>query len=297
MKASWRRLSVAAFGLALAVGVSQTAQSNHSLCEGFLPENNLRIPVGTFSDKGLNQADYNEVLDRVQKIYAPIVRSQGGTLKINRLWSNDTVNASAQQMGSTYVINMYGGLARHPAITQDGFLLVACHELGHHLGGAPKIGSGWFNSWASNEGQSDYFANLRCFRRIFSDAENIKWLRANRDSVSSYALSECERVYSGQAEQAICIRSAMAGFSVTSLFRDLRSEDPVPRFETPDQREVRRTDDNHPATQCRLDSYFQGALCDKGTSGELSDSDPVSGTCTRQAGYLRGIRPLCWYRP
>jgi len=43
--------------------------------------------------------------------------------------------ASVDKQGQQF-IHMFGGLARHPLMTEDAFLLVACHEFGHHYGGA-----------------------------------------------------------------------------------------------------------------------------------------------------------------
>ena len=37
---------------------------------------------------------------------------------------------------------MFGGLAGHETITTDAFALVACHELGHHIGGAQRKQAG-----------------------------------------------------------------------------------------------------------------------------------------------------------
>ena len=71
----------------------------------------------------------------------------------------NTVNANASQRGRTWIVNMYGGLARRPEITPDGFAMVLCHELGHHMGGFPFV-----SGWAANEGQSDLFATLSCGR-------------------------------------------------------------------------------------------------------------------------------------
>lgn len=99
-----------------------------------------------------------------------------------RLW-----NASAQRMGSTWVVNMYGGLARHNEITIDGFALVLCHEIGHHLGGAPKYGG--FNTWGTNEGGSDYFATLKCLRRIFQNDDNTKAIENMTIDLKSAALA------------------------------------------------------------------------------------------------------------
>jgi len=72
---------------------------------------------------------------------------------------------------------------------------------------------------------------------------------------------------------------------------------PDPAFDTPDPNVVAETDDSHPATQCRLDTYLQGALCTKPVSEAFSDEDPAPGACTRSQGYAVGMRPLCWYKP
>jgi len=110
-------------------------------CTGFLPPNDLKIPVGSADDKGIVEAQFNEVMNIVEKIYKPQVAALGKVLELRRLWTDATVNASAQQSGNRYILNMYGGLARHETITMDGMALVACHELGHHLAGAPKVSS------------------------------------------------------------------------------------------------------------------------------------------------------------
>ena len=55
-------------------------------------------------------------MDRVQSIYGPIVAAHGGRLVINRLWEDATVNASAEQVGGDWILNMYGGLARHASL-------------------------------------------------------------------------------------------------------------------------------------------------------------------------------------
>ncbi len=287
-----RMMSVALAVVAVVAYVG--APGARTLCEGFLPENNLQIPIGAAEAKGITQDQFNKVLDRVQALYGPVVASKGGTLQINRLWDNATVNASAQRNGNTYVLNMYGGLARHKTITQDGFALVACHEMGHHIGGFPKI-KGWMNSWASNEGQSDYFANMKCLRRVFADPGSAEFTRM--DANDDFAAEACAKTHKGAQDAAICLRGAQAGMSVAALFQELRKEPKGPSFSTPDPSVVSKTNDAHPGTQCRMDTYFQGSLCSKPVSEEVSDSDPRPGACTRTEGFSAGIRPLCWYKP
>jgi hypothetical protein len=263
--------------------------------ESFLPPNDLRIGVNSIEAKGISREQYEKVMDLAQAIYGPIVAAKGGNFVINRLWEDDTVNASAQRMGSDYVINMYGGLARHETITQDGMMLVVCHELGHHLGGAPKYG-GW-NTWASNEGQSDYFANMKCLRKVFRDSRSAQFTKKDAQD-DSEAAAGCAKAWPGNAaERALCVRGAMAGMSVTSLFRVLRRQEALPRFSTPDSAEVEETSDSHPDTQCRLDTYYNGSLCAQSDARDVSDTDPVVATCTRSQGYTTGIRPRCWYKP
>ncbi len=275
--------------------VSVTANpEKQSLCKGFLPENDMLIPVSAMQVGGVTQSEFNAVLDKVETYYSPLIQSLGGRLAVNRDWNSATVNASANRSGSTYEINMYGGLARHPVMTRDGFMLVACHELGHHIGGAPKV-RGWWTTWASNEGQSDYFATLRCMRFLLESEDNAKWVSEN--TVDPVLQQKCEETYQVQNEEFLCMRLGMAGFSGASLFHSMRQEATPIQFDTPDTSQVRRTSDEHPPTQCRLDTYYQGAICFHDLNQPLSDTDPSQGTCSEYRGQRDGLRPRCWFKP
>ncbi|NJM10498.1 MAG: hypothetical protein HC883_06545 [Bdellovibrionaceae bacterium] len=268
---------------------------NHVLCSGFVPKNDLQIPISAHQVGGVTKADYDAVLDAIEKHYAPIAQSQGGYLQLNRLWNDGSVNASAERRGRTWVLNMYGGLARHPIMTKDGFLMVACHEMGHHIGGAPKI-AGWFGSdWASNEGAADYFATLRCMRELMPDQENERFVREN--AIDPVVRRRCEELFNTQAEENLCMREGTAGMIGGLMFQTLRNEPTAPKFDTPDSSVVNRTYDDHPATQCRLDTYFQGALCVHDRNVDLSDSNPNQGTCSEANGQREGLRPRCWFKP
>lgn len=259
---------------------------NHRvLCSGFLPKNSMRIPVGDIHAAGISEAVFNRVMDNMQKVYGPIVAQHGGNLVINRLWDDPTVNASAEEQGGDFILNMYGGLARHPAITEAGMYLVACHEMGHHLGGFPKEGD-----WATDEGGADYFATLKCMRRMMPGT-------ALPDGADPVATAACKAQFKSAADRNRCERGTMAGESVVALFQALAPAPQVPALNTPDPSQVDQTDDSHPAGQCRLDTYFQGALCTKSVDEAQSDTDPAPGACTRSAGYTVGNRPRCWYKP
>ena len=264
------------------------------LCNGIMPENDMRIPVTRIQSGGISEAQFHGIMDKIVAYYAPVVQAKGGTLTLNRLWTDDTVNASAERRGRSWIINMYGGLARYPTITEDGMLMVACHEAGHHLGGAPKVASFWgMMDWASNEGQSDYFASLRCMRVILAGADNAAWMASR--TVDVVVKTTCESAFTDVNSQIICMRSALAGENLAVTFQNLKKETTVPRFDTPDQKTVSSTDDSHPAPQCRLDTYYQGALCVHDTNVELSDTDARMGTCIDMTKI--GARSRCWYSP
>ncbi len=273
---------------ALLLGAA-TLPAAASNCPGFLPPNDLKIPVGSAQDRGILEAQFNKVIDTIEKIYKPVVAAQGRVLQINRLWTNATVNANASQSGNKDVLNMYGGLARHEAITMDGFALVVCHELGHHLGGAPKGG------WASIEGQSDYYANLKCLRQVFADSSSKNF--TGPTEVDEAAQKYCGAAFSKPEDQAICLRASMAGKSVSNLFKALHNDTVFPSFDTPDTSVVTTMFTDHPATQCRMDTYLAGSLCTQPVSAPLNDTNPAAGACTRSGGFLGGFRPLCWYKP
>lgn len=282
----------AALAMTLTLVLSTTSFAHEGVnysAENCFPKNDQWIP-SFIEGQGVTKEEFLEVIDRVSKIYAPIIADLGGELVVKKLWDNATVNASANRLNNQYILNMYGGLARHRIMTKDGFAMVMCHELGHHLGGAPKIGT----RWATNEGQSDYFAGLKCLRKVFA-TENSVAIVKEMESVDPVAEKECTESFKTDEEVAICIRSSMAGYVGAMLFKDLRKEQKSPKFDTPDTSKVEKTYHGHPATQCRMDTYFAGAICPADLSIDVSEKDPNVGVCARKFGATRGTRPLCWY--
>jgi hypothetical protein len=261
---------------------------------GLLPENDMWISSSAKSmmNSNIDEAKFNEVIDSVVAVYAPIVQGMGSKLKVERNWDDGTVNAYAHRRGGSWNVAMFGGLARHNTITPDGFALVVCHEVGHHIGGAPKKGS-WSSAWASNEGQSDYFATLKCLRKVFQN-DNNKAIVANLN-VPASVTAICAKQFNNAEEQAICARGSMAGMSTARLFQELRKQPDAPKFTTPSAKVVKKTDHNHPETQCRLDTYFAGAICDLYDTDDVDQKDEAVGTCYRANGDVTGVRPLCWF--
>ncbi|MCM2282366.1 MAG: hypothetical protein NDI61_11040 [Bdellovibrionaceae bacterium] len=270
-----------------------------------IPPNTMRFARGIYA-QGISEQIFNKVIDQVEKVYAPIVEANGGKLVVERKWDDDTVNAYARRIGKTWHVAMFGGLARHPEATPDGFAMVLCHELGHHLGGAPKYGG---MDWASVEGQSDYFASAKCMRKVLEKVDNWEALRRQ------YAASDidplvAERCKAGQGttkqQFATCVRSSMGGKALARLLGSLGGSK-MPEFNTPDTSKVRSTMQGHPPAQCRLDTYFAGAVCPVGHEVDFDNKNPKTGACNmsdlaerrlsrrEQVTTALGVRSACWY--
>lgn len=301
MKSTWM--------LAVASLVSVVALEARGM---ILPENDLYLQDAQMRmlGGGLTKAEFNEAIDPVTKIFTPIVAKHGGKLKMNKNWDDPTVNAYAQQSGKTWSVNMFGGLARRVEVTQDGMSLVVCHELGHHL-------SGYFfydndadggNGWAGGEGSSDYFATHACAWKIWKNqtAKNAKF----RTNVEDYVKERCDKQYTTEADQNLCYRIAAGGQSLANLLGALGGTG-EPKFDTPDETVVEETDTSHPAAQCRLDTYFQGALCTTdhdfdvipgkglkdGQNTAEAEAIALKSSCAASKGDELGNRPLCWFKP
>jgi hypothetical protein len=269
----------------------------------FLPPNNLHLEDGLLRGVQLTEQDFNDAIDEAEAIYKPLIQQTfGARLRFNRLWTNSTVNASASQSGSTWDVNMYGGLARRPEITRDGFSIVICHELGHHLGGYP-----FSSAWAANEGQSDYFATLSCARLLWKD--QVEKNAESAELIPDLPKAKCDATWETEDDRNLCYRLMLAGKSTADLLSALGGT--VAKWDSPDPKKVSSTNNAHPQGQCRLDTYIAGALCvaefdenlipGKALGGRRNSADAeresAKYTCTPVDSFEIGTRPLCWFKP
>lgn len=253
------------------------------------------VPMNAKVKSSMTEQRFYEILAWFEAHYTDVIAAQGAELKIVTDWKEPMANAFAQREDNTWIIRVLGGLARHSMLTEDAFILVLCHEMGHQIGGAPKRRDIFRTSWASNEGQADYFATLKCLRKIFRDHDNIAIVE--KMTIPAVVKQECDKSFADPMESALCQRTSMASLSHAQfLNKRNQTHDPV-GFETPDNSTVRRTSHKHPKPQCRLDTTFQGALCTVDYRVEVSQQDAVLGTCHKNLGHERGNRPSCWFRP
>lgn len=226
-----------------------------------IPENTLEIPVSALYQGGMTEKDFDESIAELEAIYAPVVAAQGATLVIEKYWSSKTVNAFARRFeADEWRIMFFGGMARHKHMTRDGFSLIVCHELGHHLGGEPRFQGDV--AWSSTEGQADYYSTIDCLQNLWARADNGPHLK----DVPASLIAHCQ----SEADSDLCQRVGMAGLSAARLFSSLVWFSKLPQFETPDTSVVTTSNGGHPKAQCRLDTYLQGTL--------------------------NNARPACWYK-
>lgn len=266
----------------------------------FLPENDLHLHDNLSLISNVTESQFNSIIDQAVEFYEPIIASHGGTLVMKRDWQSSTVNAYASRNEDNWIVMMFGGLARRPEVTPDGFAMVVCHEMGHHLGGFPEV-----VYWASNEGQADYFASQVCAKRMWKDQTSIN--AGFRSQVNEVAKSKCDSVYKNVEDQNLCYRISVAGESLATMLAVLR-ENVVPSYSTPDQNKVSRTINSHPEPQCRLDTYLAGAICTTefddfiipgrgfGNRWE-AEKEAINLSCSQfNPDHIYSQKPGCWYK-
>ena len=243
-------------------------------------------------DKGqerhISKILWDEVLDEIQQMYQYFLTPAGITLSIDRFWDDPRTNGTVRREGDHWRVLIYGGYSMSRHVNKDVIARVACHELGHHFGGTVFYPGAY--SWAAGEGQSDYWATLKCLRKYFENQDNAREL--SKVKVPVIVREKCMEVWKDPKDALICMRSSMAAKAWTLVMYNNDSY----QFDTPDENTVKVTSISHPNPQCRLDTHFQGALCLEDHMTDTTDENYKVGTCTRDL-YDVGTRPRCWYRP
>jgi len=279
--------------LFVACGSAKGSGKNYHV--SFMPDNQLFLEDDSANEvnaNGIDEAYFNAIIEKAQAIYAPIVAQHGGNLTIEGDWSNSTVNAYANRSGNNWTVAMFGGMARRNEITKDGFALVICHELGHHLAGYPF----YVRQWAANEGNSDYYATAGCAAKLFTDKapaptpEPTPTPKSPCPFVPETESTPCKG-FSFAYDKTVCQRSLDGSLSITKLLAVLGGQR-IPTIETPDTSVVNKTSDSHPKAQCRLDTMYQGIICSR-----VWNDGIIPENKNEMAIVSCSERPACWYKP
>lgn len=269
----------------------------------------LFLTLGAMTAEGRaavgSEEEFNAIIEKIEKLYQPIVAVHNQTLSIEADWNNAEVNAQSQQGegGTNWYTFVTGGMARLPQMTADGFALTVCHEIGHHLAGYPMYVGDWgmINSLAS-EGQSDYYAAQACLRDLWKNDDNS----VDLDVLPQSAKDKCDQAWPHVKEQQLCYRIVLAGKSAAETWAAVEKSNVS--LESRDPKVTDHTNHNYyPSAQCRLDTYVAGALCGvsfdhnvipgrlhpNGQQSKEAFDEAMKNSCTSGAG----MRPACWFYP
>jgi hypothetical protein len=153
----------------------------------------------------VSESDFHLILDEFENEFRPLIERRGGILEIERVWWDWSVNAFAWREGEYYRLEIIGGMARHPIMTRNSFILVVCHEFGHLLGGYPG------NLEISYEGQADYFATHECFPKM---ADRLSLVNRPTDS-HPVVERDCAASFSSRRNREICETSSFASLALS----------------------------------------------------------------------------------
>jgi hypothetical protein len=254
------------------------------LMASMIPPRAVPYTLNERLSNGMNRSDFDAVLDQIEEVYSPVFEDLGGFLSLERFWDSSRVDAHSSQVRDNWIIRVYGGVARHPAMTLDGLALVVCHEIGHHLAGFPQV-----SSWAASEGNADYYATQTCLKKIWGNDARLDLTWAEK------AEARCQQP--GAWGQAFCVRALQASYSVASFLADLEAGSIS--WDQPDLTEVTSTNLSYPPVQCRFDTLIAGTFCDRPSAHRLipwNEKEMAAASCHAVQKDERGLRPRCWFR-
>jgi hypothetical protein len=231
----------------------------------------------------ISEQDFHDRIQAVNDIYQPIFKDLGINFWFERQWQSKTVNLYADiwenQWNKNWKIIVHGGFARRVQLTKDGFTLALCHEIGHLLGGFPKQDYVKY----STEGQADYYATHVCARKVFG-----KMVKKSPLLKLGVTVPLCDKSFDTKVEQDICYLTIFAAKSLAETISVIGGERRSPELDSKDNFEIKLTYQLHTPSQCRLDTYIAGLLCEKPWNDKVIP-DKKNATCIN--------RPRCWYAP
>ncbi len=235
----------------------------------------------------VSEKEFNRAISEVEDLYRPIIETEDFDVVIRGRWENSAVNAYTIYGDHRRAIIINGGIARAKHMTYDGLIMTLCHELGHNFGGLPKKPQTHLPEWSSAEAQSDYYSANKCAKRYFERYYHEVSFDEIMLPIAAHNL--CKEEYGEGMEYSICLRTIKGAEAVMkALALEYEGSDQI-SIATPENTFVDETNTGYPSMQCRLDTYFRGAVCNK----SYSDDE----YCLRKNGDYNGARPRCWYRP
>ncbi len=250
------------------------------------------------------QIEFEILIDRIISFFQSSAQAHGAKFSREIFWNSSGIGAFTQRLdyGTNWRISFYDGILRLPFVNDDVITLVACHEIGHHIGGYPFKENGW----SSAEGQADYFATHACLPKVWKDQ------RERNESFVSMVKTDfrkkCDESFAEVWRRQICYRSTVAMEHMVHY--EGYGKKTQPKLSLKDKTKVISTQLMHPSPQCRIDTQLAGIFC-----GMLFDFENIPGhfnrgentlsaeqesnrfICTTKSMQPDAARPRCWFAP
>jgi hypothetical protein len=153
-------------------------------------------------------------------------------------------------------ITLTGQVPNHKKTTLGLWLLLACHEVGHFLGGAP-FGRTMLKKNLSAEGQADYYATNICMWKMLNDFPSDMIM----SDFNKHSIDVCEQKYGDNLKSVFtCMRIYSAIISFVNYMNSTRAKNHPVSIHEKDESIVERSKISMPSDQCRVDNLMAGLL-------------------------------------
>ncbi len=237
-----------------------------------MKRNSWEILVGDQTTSEITEESFHEIISTIYAIYLEEFKKHDRVTDLFTDWQTPYFSAWATFKEGRFGINFWGGMARLDGTTYESFAFIACHEVGHIIGGKPYSSSA--DNWASAEGQADAFSASICLKKFF------KMMPEKRAQypIDKSLKKACNKRYDSYANQRLCQRILYAGEGFKMALEFMYTEVQNLSYLTPDKTIVDTTvTASYPSAQCRLDTI-------KASAFNLNDSNDLTMS-----------RPACWY--
>ena len=230
-----------------------------------------------------SKSEFEQTLESARKYFRPIYQSHGKELSILGEWDYDENNAKALAYTvDHYFIEIYGGALKSEGTNTDSLRAMICHEVGHHLGGAPfmpQYYEDYYLFQGSSEGQADYYAANVCLKKWLNGEDH--WRKIHQIGFSKKDQIFCERYHNDKNNIGLCIRIITAFKRMLSL--KIESEVQI-NLKTPSlaYKYALASSVTHPPSLCRLETAYAGVICHQENG------------CSIFQNPIEASRPLCW---
>lgn len=200
--------------------------------------------LSSWSLDTMDKVEFEKTIETIFKIYHSELSEKFDSISMNVNWDGKTPNASVSRKDGQLRVYFDGEFVRKHQLNAPAFAITVCHEIGHVLGGEPRV---YPSKKYSSEAQSDYFAASECLPRYYKTLKNPTFKKA---TLSQELASKCQSEYCQWAMSALERELVIYGEEASLLKEDTKV--------------VKYTNMNdYPSAQCRVDTIARAILGDE----------------------------------